>query len=119
MDGLARILLVRGGGGDLGEDDDRGASFNGLSAVVTTTFSIGLAGIIVEKDLRFATSAAAARAPVDPPPVCRAGGEEDRPLFLAGDAPAAAIMPRRRGRPPLCRSGEGDGNGLADRPRRE
>ena len=65
MDGLARILLVRGGGGDLGEDDDdRGASFNGLSAVVTT-FSIGLAGI-VEKDLRFATSAAAARAPVDP-----------------------------------------------------
>ena len=67
MDGLARILLVRGGGGDLGDlGDDRGASFNGLSAVVTTTFSIGLAGIIVEKDLRFATSAAAARAPVDP-----------------------------------------------------
>ena len=67
MDGLARILLVRGGGGDLGDlGDDRGASFNGLSAVVTTTFSIGLADIIVEKDLRFATSAAAARAPVDP-----------------------------------------------------
>ena len=66
MDGLARILLVRGGGGDLGDlGDDRGASFNGLSAVVTSTFSIGLAGI-VEKDLRFATSAAAARAPVDP-----------------------------------------------------
>ena len=39
------------GGGDLGEDDDRGASFNGLSAVVTTTFSIGLAGIVEKEEL--------------------------------------------------------------------